>query len=109
MIISDLRQEVLTLFKSLVPAFTAVVLATAPVSAQQPRTMTMANPTTWNLDAQSMSVLLNSGWSIQATSGSEGEVFLLVKANKYMTCILTNEGERLSTSLGVASRCHRLN
>lgn len=87
----------------------AAVMAAA--TAQEP---VSPQATISELTRESMTALLDAGWTVAGFTGSDGEFFLLVKEGKWIRCELVGERrERLPRALSLVdatfSICRRLN
>ena len=93
--------------------------ATVVAVAQSTTSGREAQPTTWQLENQSLDKLLDDGWFIQSASGDDGHILILFKGNqrgnnKFMHCTLvaskqSEPDKRLELVSAVSSICQSLN
>lgn len=92
-------------------AATVLLAAMATAAAQE---LVSPQATISELTRESMTVLLNAGWTVAGFTGADGEFFLLSKEGKWIRCELVGERrEKLPRALSLIdatfSICRRLN
>jgi len=92
-------------------SFAFPVIAQGNMSPVEPQP-TIFQPTTFQIQAAPLNVLLNDGWFIQSVTGSDGQIIMLFKGTKFARCYLSspkNPQLRLDFSEMIHSTCHALN
>ena len=97
-----MRRALLAVFLVLSGSGSVHAQGSAPVPTQ---------PTTFTTIPQSLTTLLNIGWTIQSVSGDDGNIILLHKdGNKWARCELFTGNElKLRFAQAVYSDCRALN
>lgn len=100
------------MYKPVILAFIATLILAFPAAAQGNMSPVGPLPTTFQIQAAPLNVLLNDGWLVQSMTGGEGEILLLTKGAKFIRCHLSGPtGSRIRLELAgpVFSTCHALN